>query len=65
VVNGSLVKTNKGHLYVSVALGRATIENITVTALSPQSPLGSLLVGLSIKGVAEINGNVYVVEGIE
>lgn len=65
IVNGSLVKTNLGYLFVSVALGKAVIENMAVIALSPQSPLGQKLMGLSVSGVAEINGNRYVIESIE
>lgn len=65
VINGSLVNTNKGHFYISVALGKLTIEGINVTAISPQSPLGIKLMGLSAGDVAEVNNNIYVIEGIE
>lgn len=65
IVNGSLVNTNRGYLYLSVALGKAVIENMAVIALSSQSPLGQKLMGLSVSGVAEINGNRYVIESIE
>jgi len=64
VVNGSLIKTSHGWLYLSTALGKAMVENITVTALSPQSPLGIKLMGLSVSGVAEINNNRYIIESI-
>lgn len=43
VVPGSLVKTDRGFLYVSIAAGKAVIEGHTVIALSPQSPLGAKL----------------------
>ena len=65
IVNGSLVNTNRGYLYLSVALGKAVIENKAVIALSPQSPLGQKLMGLSVSDVAEINGNRYIIESIE
>ena len=65
VVKGSLVKTSNGYLFVSIALGKATIEGTTVTALSPQSPLGNKLMGLTVAEVAEINNNLYVIESIE
>ena len=64
VVNGSLIKTSNGWLYLSTALGKAMVENITVTALSPQSPLGIKLMGLSVSGVAEISNNRYIIESI-
>jgi hypothetical protein len=65
IVNGSLIKTNRGWLYLSTALGKAMAGNITVTALSPQSPLGIKLMGLSAGDIAEINNNQYLVESIE
>ena len=65
IISGSLVKTNKGYLFVSTALGKATIEDITVTALSPQSPLGIKLMGLVVENVAEINNNAYIIESIQ
>jgi hypothetical protein len=65
IVNGSLVKTNRGYLFISVALGKAVVENITVIALSPQSPLGQKLMGLKIADLAAINNIDYVIESIE
>jgi len=65
VVNGSLVKTDNGYLFVSVALGKAVIEGITFMALSPQSPLGKQLMGLKAGDTAIINNKSYYIEGIE
>ena len=65
VLNGSLVKTNRGYLFVSIALGKTVIENITVIALSPQSPLGQKLMGLKVGEVAVINTMYYTIEVIE
>jgi hypothetical protein len=64
IVNGSLVKTNKGYLYISIALGKMKIENITIIALSPQSPLGVKLMGLKEGDSTELNGNSYHIENI-
>lgn len=65
IVHGSLVKTNRGYFFVSIALGKIVIDNITVIALSPQSPLGIKLMGLKTGDMAEINNNRYVIESIE
>ena len=65
IVNGSLVKTDKGYLFISTALGKANIDDHAVIALSPQSPLGQKLIGLSAGDVAEINNTKYVIEVIE
>ena len=65
VVNGSLVKTDKGYLFMSVALGKAVVEGITFMALSPQSPLGKQLMGLKAGDTAIINNRSYYIEAIE
>ncbi len=64
IINGSLIKTNRGYLFLSIALGKAIIEGIEVIALSPQSPLGLKLMGLIVGDVAEINNNRYIIETI-
>ena len=61
VVNGSLIKTDKGYLFISAALGKATIDGNTIIALSLQSPLGNKLSGLSVGGQAEVNNSRYVI----
>jgi transcription elongation GreA/GreB family factor len=65
VVMGSLVKTDNGNLFMSVALGKAVVEGITFTALSPQSPLGKQLMGLKAGDTAIINNKSYYIETIE
>jgi transcription elongation GreA/GreB family factor len=64
VGNGSLVKTNKGYLFISIALGKIVVDNIQVIALSPQSPLGLKLSGLLVNDAIEMNGVKYVIESI-
>jgi transcription elongation GreA/GreB family factor len=65
VVSGSLVKTDKGYLFLSIASGKAVVEEITVTALSPQSPLGNQLMGLKATDTAVFNNKSYYIETIE
>jgi hypothetical protein len=65
VVNGSLVKTDRGYLFISVALGKAVIDNIPVIALSSQSPLGQKLMRLKPGDHAAIHDMQYKVENIE
>lgn len=64
IVPGSLLRTNKGYFYISVALGKAVVDGIAVMAISPQSPLGAKLMGLTVKGEVAINGNLYMVNEI-
>jgi hypothetical protein len=65
IVPGSLIKTNRGYFFLSVALGKAVVDGVVVIALSPQSPLGAKLLGLSAGDSAEINNNKYFIESIE
>ena len=43
IVRGSLVETNKGRFYISLGLGKLTLEEETVFAVSPEAPLGKLM----------------------
>ena len=65
VLPGSYVKTNKGNFYISVALGKLIIDGETVTAISPQSPLGAKLMGRCVHDTVTINTHTYLVESIE
>lgn len=62
---GSLVKANGIYLYLSLALPKIAIDGINVIALSPQSPLGSKLMGNQVGFTFEINSTSYTVESIE
>lgn len=65
VVQGCLVRTNRGWLLLSVALGKTIIEGIPVIALSPQSPLGKELMGRKPGDKISINGFDYIIEEIQ
>ena len=65
VLNGSLVKTDKGHFYLSIALGKTTIAGETIFALSPSAPLGKKLVGCKTGSTVEMNGTVYTIISVE
>ncbi len=64
IVNGSLVKTNKGYLFICIAMGKILVDDIWVVSLSPQSPLGASLMGLHINETAGVKGYWYIVEEI-
>ena len=65
IVNGTLIKTDRGWLYMSTALGKAAVEGITVIALSPQSPLGKKMMGLTVTDTVEMNNTRYTIESLE
>lgn len=64
IVNGSLINTSKGYFFMSIALGKATLDGNTVIALSSQSPLGKKLMGLGVGDIAEFNSSRYVINDI-
>ncbi len=64
ILNGSLVKTNKSYFYLSIALGKAVIDDLVVVAISPQSPLGQKLMGLKVGDKVNVNTHTYAVESI-
>ena len=61
---GSLVKTNGIWLFVATALPKINVNNISILAISPQSPLGNKLIGNEIEFGFEINSTKYFVEEI-
>ncbi len=62
IVTGSLIKTNKGFLFLSVALGKSVLESESIIALSMQSPLGQKLKGLQTGNKVTINQVEYMIE---
>lgn len=64
IIVGSLVQANGIYLYLSVALPKITIDGINVIALSPQSPLGSKLMGNAVGFEFDINTTHYIIESI-
>jgi len=65
ILNGSLIKTNRGYFFMSVALGKVVVDDIKVIALSPQSPLGQKLMGLKASETVSMNNAAYLIEQIE
>jgi len=61
---GSLVLANGIYLYLSLALPKITVEQVTIIALSPQSPLGEKLMGNKVGFEFEINGTQYHIDSI-
>ena len=62
---GSLVQTNDMLLYISAALPKIQLENKTIIAVSPLSPLGSQLIGKILGDEVEINKNRFQIKSIE
>jgi transcription elongation GreA/GreB family factor len=62
---GSLVVTNNVTVYISTALPKTILDKQTIFGISPQSPLGSKLMGNQVGFEFEVNGVKYVVVNIE
>lgn len=61
---GSLVYTTNGIFYIVISLGKIDINNETIYAISPQSPIGKLLLTKKEKDSFSLNGKMYVIEKI-
>jgi len=65
VVNGSLVKTSKGCFFISLGLGKITVDETLIIALSPESPLGAEMMHLKKGDSFSFNGSNYTIENTE
>ncbi len=61
---GAFIKTDKGYLFLSVALGKIKVDGAEVITLSPASPLGIKLMGLIVNQSVQINTTTYLVQEI-
>ena len=64
ILNGSLIKANNQWMFLSVALGKITVEGIQVMVFSQQSPIGHKMIGRKEGDSIEMNGINYVIENI-
>ena len=64
IIVGSLIRANGIYLYLSVALPKISVDEISIIALSPQSPLGNKLLGNEVGFTFEINSTKYLIEEI-
>ena len=61
---GSLVTVNGMTLFISTALPKINLRDKTIFAVSPQSPLGSQLMGNGVGHAFDMNGKAYVIQEI-
>jgi transcription elongation GreA/GreB family factor len=64
VALGSLVQANGMMLFISAALPKLILDDKSIFALSPQSPLGSKLMGNEIGFSFDMNGKPYIIESV-
>lgn len=64
IVLGSYVKVNSMQLFISAALPKISIEDVTVLSVSPQSPLGSQLMGKKQGDIVVVNENSFTIHQV-
>lgn len=62
---GSLVRTNRGNYFLSISVGKVSIEGEDYFAISPQSPIGNKLMGLSKGAQMDFNGQLFNIVEVE
>lgn len=63
-VRGSIITTNNGIFFLSLGLGKIMIDEKIVIALSPESPLGTLLLHTKPGDTCTFNNMIYTIEQI-
>jgi hypothetical protein len=63
-VLGSLVQTDHGNFYLSIALGKVQKMQHSAIALSPQSPLGLMWLGAKASDVVVMNNVKYTIQAV-
>lgn len=61
---GSLVITDKGNFYISIAAGKLNIEDKIFFAVSPASPIGKAILGKRIGERFRMNNMDYAIEAM-
>lgn len=61
IIKGSLIETDRGILFLSIALGKINAGNETIICLSPVSPLGGKLLGKKVGDVIIVNNTSYTI----
>ncbi|MBP7808843.1 MAG: hypothetical protein KA163_06095 [Bacteroidia bacterium] len=62
IAKGTLIQSDKGFLFLSIGLGKIVVDDKTVFAISPQSPLGIKLIAKKENDVIEMNGVKYTIQ---
>ncbi len=61
---GSLVVTSQGHYFISISVGKLSVEKKMYYAIAANSPIGKLLLGKTIGDTFSFNGNKIMIENI-
>ncbi len=64
IEHGSLIETDQGNFYLSIALGKIMMESTVVMTLSPQSPLGHRWMGMRKGEHLVFNDTTYLINEV-
>ena len=56
---GSVVKTSYKHYFIAISAGILKVKNETYIAISPQSPIGQLILGKQVGDAVSFRGNSF------
>ncbi|MTI39784.1 GreA/GreB family elongation factor, partial [Fulvivirga lutimaris] len=62
---GSLITTNLGTFFMSVGLGKVTMNAQDYFAIAPNSPIGTALLGKKKGESIELNGRNYIIQDVK
>ena len=65
ILKGSLVTTDQGYFFISIALGKIQYKEKTIFAISPLAPLGQKLMSHHPGDSIELNGRTYFIISVE
>lgn len=65
IVLGSLVKTSSNNFFISISAGKIDVDNLSVFAISPGSPIGTLLKNKTKGDLIEFNGNTFTITEVK
>lgn len=64
VSKGSLVLTDQGNFYISIAAGKILLDNVAYFAISPLSPIAIAFMGLKSNQKLKFNECIYSIEAV-
>jgi hypothetical protein len=62
---GALIKTTMGDFFLSVSIGNVKIDEKAIMIISPQSPIGALLMGKMVGDSFNFREKISLIESIE
>lgn len=65
IQSGSLVTLDTGLFFISTGLGKIQVNELTLFAIAPNSPIGLKLLGKTVGDQFELNGRHYCISKIE